>query len=483
MSIVDDPIEMDDDAVAASSSSTSASDHIDGDGLQDPLRQAAAARRRPKRKRGVERVSIRSSVNEYAKPRKSYAKQLSSEGKQAASAVGAKASTVGQLNPTMPEEAIEQTLSAANEAVKAEYANLPGTLARTESGGSRLRVALMEANRVIHRTMQRYIRGEMGKLIQLQSGTPARFALVFTANSSGFSGSSRADKTGDLAGIDGAYNTVPAALAGKNNRMEKDAELAKMKRVRHTSLDYAAPSASAERMPGQSHSMSRAAGVAAGGSPNVHRGTQHAANKRSTEWLHMVARSDGNGVNLQHTNADGTSDLHATAETPLNAVDTSADPNAVQSPRNLVAGSYAANTLMMALEGAKPENGNRSGFTKDVQAFTNGADPHAADVIRYQLNRKAADGVEPASRAYYMDSSVNSTAPLAEYYNMKLDANEFMNSTDNTGHDDYKPLPPAISQALTNNNTNEVEGLTKRYRQWLKAGGDQNILPPADFQP
>ncbi|MEL7372520.1 MAG: hypothetical protein AAFN74_26585, partial [Myxococcota bacterium] len=133
---------------------------------------------------------------------------------------------------------------------------------------------------------------------------------------------------------------------------------------------------------------------------------------RSTEWLHMSANSDGYGPEaLTFHPVPGQENFGFAPEFDVRT----------QDPRNLVAGSFGANTMMIALEDAGKEAPNADEFTKTVKAYSSNGNPHDASLIEYTITHKESG----ASKTYRINAQQDSVALLSDYYDMKVDAEIF----------------------------------------------------------
>ncbi|MEM7675235.1 MAG: hypothetical protein AAF449_04430, partial [Myxococcota bacterium] len=151
---------------------------------------------------------------------------------------------------------------------------------------------------------------------------------------------------------------------------------------------------------------------------------------RSTEWLHMSANSDGYGPEaLTFHPVPGQEGFGYGEEFNVRT----------QDPRNLVAGSFGANTMMIALEDAGKEAPNADQFTKTVKAYSSNDNPHDAALIEYTIEHKTSG----ASKTYYINAQQDSTALLSDFYDMKVDAELFFETAHElpAGNQVYQYMP------------------------------------------
>lgn len=246
--------------------------------------------------------------------------------------------------------------------------------------------------------------GLQGYQVRLDGSGNAGLYQPVVRSTGKFSGTSRSDKLQDMA---------PGWESGRAPTGPEGMTL-----VREVTLDYGANSQAVSRTPGQSSSMGTVDHPSLDPylqngtvSPNAVRGTNIEDQRRSSEWLHLVANHDGNG--LQFGSVPG-QDGFGFPE---------AISNKAQDPRNLVLGSFGANTLMLALESVGSAAENRGEYSKTVRAYSNDPNqPHQADLIEYTITHKESG----SSRTYYIDASKDSYGLLADYADMERDAAAFM---------------------------------------------------------
>lgn len=278
-----------------------------------------------------------------------------------------------------------------------------------------------------------------GYKLKLSRGGPVALLGPPPASQGGFSGSSRADKYADMTDANWRDARDPAPPSG-------------MTLIRHVGLDYGNRGRSAERKPGQSQAMGEVTDSSVA-SKKV--GTTVSANdfrsttpgtvgvRRSSEWLHLVAASDGNNVNFF-------SDVPNAGSLGL---PTRSFTNNPQNPKNLVGGSYGANTLMMALEGAARAAPKAEEFRKEVKAYTSKTNRrHDAEIVEYRIIHKATG----RSRSYYIDTTASSFGMLADYADMERDARRFF-------EEDHAKLPAHAADDYRYLDEASVESFMSRY--------------------
>ena len=277
--------------------------------------------------------------------------------------------------------------------------------------------------------------------------------------SSGFSGPDRSDKTPDL-GEDWLDNRLPDDTSGSATI-----------EIRSVELDYANTGLVQPRRPSQTGTMATVAGLQPfvnnhNVSPNDYLGTplDTVPKNRSSEWLHMSASSDGDNVRFNDTGHD-------------NLFPAEID-NRPQDPRNLVAGSYGANTMMIALERAGQSAPNKAEFKKTVKAYalleeSGDYDPHKAHVIEYTITHKETG----RSRTYLINAEKGSYASLADYMDMERDAAQFFEA-------DHSSLPQESTYAyLSDKQASRLMDANYNAKQMRIAVEAERILQTAADDP
>jgi ribosomal protein S18 acetylase RimI-like enzyme len=159
----------------------------------------------------------------------------------------------------------------------------------------------------------------------------------------------------------------------------------------------------------------------------VHEKSKTGMDHGGFEILHMSARGVGNPTLLLPPEAVGDMFL------PESMVDWTKRTNSknetfspAQHPQNLAIGSYAANTLMMAVEGAVSKA--VKGVVLETWAYAPRGPQHVASHIVMRVEHKASGN----SRLYYIPGTARS-APVEVYSHMEANAKAFLEDCETAG--------------------------------------------------